>query len=422
MSNETLLNQLRIDRDAPKKRPQRRRRRPWALIIGAAAAALAVIGALVWYLVAQPDRTAVRAATAAAVSSAGAPQGAPLLDASGYVVAQREATVSAKIPGKVLAVLIQEGQRVAAGQVIARLDDSNARAAEAQAAAQVAQAEANVRLAQAALANAQVKFDRYGGLKGKGVVADQAIDDARTTLDNARADLGVQRSAVAVASAGLNVARRNLDDTIVRAPFAGVVTATAAQPGEIVAPVAGGGFTRTGICTIVDMDSLEVDVDVAESFINRVRQGMPAVVRLNAYPDWAIPAELLAVIPTADRSKATVAVRVALKVKDPRIVPEMGARVTFLSPAPAGAPAGGPEGGVSVPDEAVKTGDDGQSVVFVIGDGRRVERRAVRLGPHEGANQIVIAGLRPGETVAISDKTLNDGDKVRVIKGDAQGD
>jgi RND family efflux transporter MFP subunit len=411
MSNETLLNQLRIDRDEPRKRPPRRRRRPWLLLgAGAAAAALA---ALAWYLIAQPDRTPVREATAAAVSSAGAPQGAPLLDASGYVVAQRAATVSAKIPGKVVAVLIQEGQRVAANEIIARLDDSNARAAEAQAAAQVGQAQANVRLAEAALANAQVKYRRYAGLNGQGVVADQSIDDARTALQNAQATLGVQRSAVMVASAGLAVARRSLDDTIVRAPFAGVVTATAAQPGEIVAPVAGGGFTRTGICTIVDMDSLEVDVDVAESFINRVRQGMPAVVRLNAYPDWAIPAELIAVIPTADRSKATVAVRVALKAKDPRIVPEMGARVTFLSPTPAAGPAGAPEGGVSVPDDAVKTGDDGQSVVFVVSDGR-VERRAVRLGPHEGANQIVIAGLRPGEVVAISEKTLAEGDKVRV--------
>ncbi len=421
MSNETLLNQLRIDRDEPRKRPPRRRRRPWLLVGGGALAAAALIGALAWYLIAQPDRTPVREATAAAVSSAGAPQGAPLLDASGYVVAQRAATVSAKIPGKVVEVLIQEGQRVQAGQVIARLDDSNARAAAAQAAAQVGQAQANVRLAQAALANAQVKYRRYAGLNGQGVVADQSIDDARTALDNAEASLGVERSAVAVANAGLAVARRNLDDTVVRAPFAGVVTATAAEPGEIVAPVAGGGFTRTGICTIVDMDSLEVDVDVAESFINRVTQGMPAVVRLNAYPDWAIPAELIAVIPTADRSKATVTVRVALKSKDARIVPEMGARVTFLSPTPIGAQGGAPEGGVSVPDEAVKTGDDGQSVVFVVSDGR-VERRAVRLGPHEGANQIVIAGLRPGDVVAITDKTLNDGDKVRVTKSEVSSD
>jgi RND family efflux transporter MFP subunit len=421
MSNETLLNQLRIDRGEPGKRPPRRRRRPWVLIASATVAAVALVGGLAWYLIAQPDRTPVREATAAALPSAGAVGGAPLLDASGYVTAQREATVSSKVPGKVLVVLIQEGQRVAANQVLARLDDSNARAAEGQALAQVGEAQANVRLAESAVADADIKYQRYRGLAGQGVVADQSIDDARTTLDNARANLGVQRSAVGVAEAALQIARRNLDDTIVRAPFAGVVTAKSAQPGEIVAPVAGGGFTRTGICTIVDMDSLEVDVDVAESFINRVSQGMPAVVRLNAYPDWAIPAELVAVIPTADRSKATVAVRVGLKLKDPRIVPDMGARVTFLGPQPAAGQAGAPEGGVSVPDEAVKTGDDGQAVVFVVGDGK-VERRAVRLGPHEGANQIVIAGLHAGDVVAISDKTLNDGDKVRVVKSEPSSD
>jgi RND family efflux transporter MFP subunit len=421
MSNESLLNQLRIDRGEPGKRPPRRRRRPWVLIIGGGVVLIAAIAALAWYLIAQPDRTPVREATATAVSSGGVGGGVPLLDASGYVTAQREATVSAKIPGKVLVVLIQEGQRVAANQVLARLDDSNARAAEDQALAQVGQAQANVRAAEAAVADADVKYQRFRGLSGQGVVADQAIDDARTTLDSARANLGVQRSVVTVAKAGLEIARRNLDDTVVRAPFAGVVTAKSAQPGEIVAPVAGGGFTRTGICTIVDMDSLEVEVDVAESFINRVRQGMPAVVRLNAYPEWAIPAELITVIPTADRSKATVTVRVGLKARDPRIVPDMGARVTFLSPQPAGSQAQAPEGGVSVPDEAVKTDEDGQTVVFVVAGGR-LERRAVRLGPHEGQNQIVIAGLRAGDVVAISDKTLNDGDKVRVTKGDGSPD
>ncbi len=382
--------------------------------------AIVAVGLLAWFLIAQPDRTPVRAAQATAVAGGTGAQGAPLLDASGYVVAQREATVSSKIPGKVLEVYISEGQHVVAGQVIARLDDSNARASVAQAQAQVVQAQANVQQAQAALADAEIKYERYRGLTGQGVVAQQAIDDARTTVDNARAQVAVSRGAVGVAQAGLVISERNLDDTIVRAPFSGVITAKAAQPGEIVAPVAGGGFTRTGIGTIVDMDSLEVEVDVAESFINRVSQGMPAVVRLNAYPDWAIPADVIAVIPTADRSKATVTVRVEMKVKDPRIVPEMGARVTFLGPTPAagqGQPTAGR--GVVVPDDAVKTGDDGQSVVFVINDGR-VERRAVSLGPHESGGQMVIAGLRAGETVAITDKTLKDGDKVRLLHGDAE--
>jgi RND family efflux transporter MFP subunit len=416
MTNDALLHQLRIDR-GEKPRRSRGGGPPWMIIAIVAAVALAAIGALAWFLVAQPDRTPVHSATATALASGGAGQGAALLDASGYVVARRQATVSSKITGMVQQVLIEEGDHVQAGQVIARLDPSNAQAAEAQARAGVGQAQANIVLAQANLANADIKFKRYAGAAGQGIVAAQAIDDTRTAYDSARANLAVSRSQLAVSQAELEVARRNLDDTIVRAPFAGVVTVKAAQPGEIVSPVsAGGGFTRTGICTIVDMDSLEVEVDVAESFINRVSQGMPAVVKLNAYPDWEIPADVIAVIPTADRSKATVTVRVELKAKDARIVPDMGARVTFFSPATvAGAHAPPAQRGVLVPSDAVKTEDSGQAVVYVIEDGR-VERRAVGLGPQDSRGQVVLAGLQPGEVVAISDKPLSDGTKVRLVK------
>ena len=419
MTNDALLHQLRIDRSEKPRRPPGGGP-PWLLISAIAVVVLAAIGALVWFLIAQPDRTAVRAATATAIAPSGAAQGAALLDASGYVVARRQATVSSKITGMVEQVLIEEGDHVQAGQIIARLDASNARASEAQSQAQVAQSGANVQLAEANLANAGVKYNRYRGAAGEGIIATQAIDDTRTAFDSARASLAVSRGELAVSRAQLEVARRSLDDTVVRAPFAGVVTVKAAQPGEIVSPIsAGGGFTRTGICTIVDMDSLEVEVDVAESFINRVSQGMPAVVKLNAYPDWEIPADVIAVIPTADRSKATVTVRVQLKAKDARIVPEMGARVTFLSPTPSGARPGAAAGrGVIVPGDAVKTEDGGQSVVFVIEDGR-VERRAVKLGSQESAGQVVLAGLQPGDEVAISDKPLRDGAKVKLVKADS---
>jgi len=420
MTNDALLQQLRIDRSQKPRRP-RGEGPPWLIIAVVAIIVLAAIGALAWFLIAQPDRTPVRSATATAIGGASG-QGAALLDASGYVVARRQATVSSKITGMVQQVLIEEGDHVQAGQVIARLDPSNAQASEAQARAQVGQAQANVQLAQAGLADADIKYQRYRGAAGQGIIATQAIDDTRTAYDNARANLAVSRSQVVVAQAQLQVAERGLDDTVVRAPFAGVVTDKAAQPGEIVSPVsAGGGFTRTGICTIVDMDSLEVEVDVAESFINRVTPGMPATVKLNAYPDWEIPADVIAVIPTADRSKATVTVRVELKAKDARIVPEMGARVTFLSPAPAGARPGAVQRGVIVPNDAVKTEDGGQAVVFVIEDGR-VERRAVGLGPQESAGQVVLAGLRPGDVVAISDKPLSDGAKVRLAKDDPSAD
>jgi RND family efflux transporter MFP subunit len=417
MNKESLVNRLKIDR-APERRA--RRAAPNWLPLASIAAAVAFVIALGWLLIARPDLARVETAEARPAASGAAQTGPALLDASGYVVAQREATVSSKITGKVVEVAIEEGDHVQAGQVIARLDDSNARASQAQAQAELQQAEANVQLAQATLEDAAAKYQRYSAVSGQGLVSDQAIADARTPFDNARANLAVSQSQVAVARAAVGVAQRATDDTIVRAPFSGVVTVKAAQPGEIVSPIsAGGGFTRTGICTIVDMDSLEVDVDVAESFINKVAPGMPATVRLNAYPDWDIPAQVIEIIPTADQSKATVAVRVGFKVKDPRILPQMGASVTFRGPG-AG-PGGGAQRGVIVPAGAVTTGDDGQPAVFVVADGR-LDRRAVRLGARTGDGQVLLAGVQAGEAVALSgSKPLTDGARVRVAKVDNAG-
>jgi len=217
----------------------------------------------------------------------------------------------------------------------------------------------------------------------------------------------------------LEIAQRNQDDTIVHAPFSGVVTDKAAQQGEIVSPSsAGGGFTRTGICTIVDMDSLEAEVDVSENFIQRVRAGQPATVRLNAYPDWEIPASVIAIIPTADRSKATVKVRVGFKQKDPRILPEMGARVAFLAapaPATASSAADAPHGIVLPADAVLAQGDTG--TVFVI-EGNSVTRRSVRLGPRTSDGQVILSGISAGTRVAAGDLThLTDNAKVSVHEG-----
>jgi RND family efflux transporter MFP subunit len=223
----------------------------------------------------------------------------------------------------------------------------------------------------------------------------------------------------------LSVAERNLDDTIVRAPFTGIVTVKAAQPGEMVSPVsAGGGFTRTGIGTIVDMDSLEIQVDVNENFINRVRPDQQATARLNAYPDWQIPAHVIAVIPTADRSKGTVTVRIALDQKDARILPEMGVRVSFLADAtPPPDPGTAPKsaGGVNLPANAVQSSAEagagtggGTGTVFVV-HGDTVERRAVRLGAGSGDTATILSGLSAGERVAVGDfSQLKDGAKIRV--------
>jgi RND family efflux transporter MFP subunit len=416
MSREGLAQQLKIERDQPTRRRRRDSGGRWPVFIGVGVVLALIVGGAIWFFVTRPDLQSVEVADAKPAWSGAAAQSGALLDASGYVVAQREATVSAKVSGKVAKVMIEEGQHVSAGQVLATIDDSNARAALDQAAAQAASAQASVRVAQVALAEASPKFRRSSTLHSSGWLSDDDLETAQASYDGARENLALAQRQALAAKATVEVFRRGEDDTVVRAPFAGVVTATAAQPGEIVAPVAGGGFTRTGICTIVDMDSLEVEVDVAESFISRVTPGMPASVKLNAYPDWEIPAQVITVIPTADRSKATVTVRVGFKVKDPRIVPEMGAHVAFLSPAPSATSSATPSRTVIVPPDAVQTEDSGQAVVFVIADGR-AERRAVRLGDRNSQGQIVVAGLAPGEAVAVEGADhLKDGAGVKIAK------
>jgi RND family efflux transporter MFP subunit len=253
------------------------------------------------------------------------------------------------------------------------------------------------------------------GLVEQHYISESDLDTARTAVDNDQAQLETARSNVDVAEQGVTVAQRNLDDTVVRAPFAGVVTDKAAQPGEVVSPVsAGGGFTRTGICTVVDMDSLEVEVDVNESFINRVHADHAATVRLNAYPDWEIPAYVIAVIPTADRSKATVKVRIGFRQRDARILPEMGARVAFLGEAPA---AGAAPRGVVVPADAVEGAGPGTDtgVVYVIHDDR-VEKRTVKLGGRGADGQAVLSGISSGERLAAGDLgQLSDGARIRIV-------
>jgi len=411
-----LLNQLRIDRSSAPPPAERN----WTRWLVPGIVLLLIAAAAGWWL-SRPGAIPVKAATARALQGAGpgVSAGASLLDASGYVVARRQATVAAKITGKVTEVLIEEGRHVKAGDVIGRLDDTNIRAAYDQATAQLRFAKASLAEVQVQLGNAERNYRRVEGLVAQHFVSESDLDTARTNYENLQAQLATSQSNVQVAQEGVQVAQRNLDDTVVRAPFDGVVTTKDAQPGEMVSPIsAGGGFTRTGMGTIVDMDSLEVEVDVNESFINRVHADQPASVRLNAYTDWEIPAYVIAVIPTADRSKATVKVRVGFKTKDPRILPEMGARVAFLSeaaPETAGAPA--PKPGVLVPPDAVQGGSNNSDagVVYVIRSDDTVERRAVRLGARGSDGQTVLSGLSAGERVAIGDfAKLADGAKIKV--------
>jgi RND family efflux transporter MFP subunit len=401
-----LLEQLRIERPVEETRS-----RAWLWWTLATVGLLGGGGAGWFAYAAAPT---VRVAVAQAAASGTAAEAAAVLDASGYVVARRQATVSAKITGKVAAVSIEEGQYVERDAIIARLDDANARAALDQAAAQREQARANLMAARVALENATPIFSRNEQQFQRAVISAQSFDTAKASYDAAGASVAVAASALEVTEATLALAQRNVDDTIVRAPFAGVVTVKAAQEGEMVSPIsAGGGFTRTGIGTIVDMDSLEVEVDVSENFINRVHAGQRVAARLNAYADWEIPARVVAIIPTADRAKATVKVRVAFDALDPRILPQMGVRVSFLEDGDAQRAAA--RDIVSVPAEAVAgSGDVG--AVFVVADGR-VERRSVRLGARSGAEQVVESGLIAGTEVVVGGlDALADGARVRVAR------
>jgi len=397
----SLIEQLRIERPAEAEPST------WPKWVAIAVAVVAVAGVATWLLL--PRGVAVRAATVELAPAEAAAAGpGTILDASGYVVARRQATVSSKITGKVVQVYIEEGKRVARDEIIAQLDDTNARAALEQARAASAQAEANLTAAQVAFDNAGPTFKRNEQQLEKAVISQQTFDTAKAAYDAARTGLDVAKRAVEVARSAVTFADRNLDDTIVRAPFAGIVTVKAAQEGEMISPIsAGGGYTRTGVGTIVDMDSLEIEVDVSENFINRVHPDQAVTARLNAYPDWAIPAHVIAIIPTADRAKATVKVRVGFDARDDRILPEMGVRVAFLD-TPTSAPtesasAAGAQRAFVVPTDAVQaSGDTG--VVFVLNDDR-VERRAVRLGAR-------VAG---GARVAAGDLSqLADGTRVRV--------
>jgi RND family efflux transporter MFP subunit len=413
-----LLEQLRIDRSQTAQRPPTGRRRRW--LIGAVC--MLIIAAFVFRMVNSARQTiSVRAVAAKAIAmsgATGAAAGGSLLDASGYVVALRQASVSAKAIYKVNEVLVQEGQAVRQGQIIARLDDTNARAALEQSRAQVKQLEAALAAAKVAADDTRPIYLRNKTQLAEELISPETFDASKSTYDAAQTAILVAESNLTVAKAAVDIAQRYEDDTIIKAPFDGVVTVKTAQPGEIVSPQFSGGG---GIAKIVDMDSLEVDVDVSENFINRVRPGQPARVTLNAYPDWQIPAEVIAVIPTADRSKATVKVRIGFKQKDARIVPEMGARVSFLDDAAqprdgAAGDASTPQrSAVLVPAEAVQANGD-TGTVFVI-NGNVVERRTVRLGAHGPDGQTILAGLQSGAVLAIGDfSRLTDGSRVRITQ------
>ena len=400
------LDALRIERE-----PERRGLGRWIIWTGF----VIVLGALGfggWRWITRERPIEVQATT---VTMRPAGTQAAVLNASGYVTARRRATVSSKITGKVVEVNVEEGRRVTKGQVLARLDDSTPRAALALAQAQAEAARRSLRENEVRLAQAQLNQRRTAQLLQERIASQSQLDDAKAETDSIEARIGALQEQIRVAERQIELQEAELANYVIQAPFSGVAISKDAQPGEMVSPVtAGGGFTRTGISTIVDMTSLEIEVDVNESYISRVGPGQDADAVLDAYPDWHIPARVITLVPTADRQKATVLVRLAFVKLDPRILPDMAIKVTFLREGDGDSTAtDGKQPVPLVPRPAIKTvGSD--SFAFVV-RGDVVERRAIRVGGTDGERVEVLAGLQPGDRVVLSPPpNLADQSKVTV--------
>jgi RND family efflux transporter MFP subunit len=401
------LNALRMDHGADDAHLKRRSRPVLLGILTVLAAVTAV--SLWWWL--KPSSIGVTVAQAQSVQDR-SNAGARVLNASGYVVPRLQAVVSSKVTGKVRQVLVEEGMHVKTGQVLARLDDATARDQVNIARSQLAAAQAQTTQSEVEHANAVRDLERTRTLYARHLVSQSDMDAATTREASLKAVMDSAREQAGVARDNLALDQQLLDDTVIRAPFAGVVVSKDAQPGEMISPMsAGGGFTRTGICTIVDMSSIEIDVDVNEAYIERVHTGQKVDAVLDAYPDWHIPSHVISIIPTADRDKATVKVRVGFDKLDPRILPQMSVQVWFI---------GDEEGGVQparsrvlIPQAAVHR-DGSTPYVFVITDGH-AERRAIKSGANEGDKLEVLAGLKGDEQVIVTaDKPITDGARVKV--------
>ena len=413
MDKKALLSELKIDRDSDSA-PSSVRPFKWLLLIAVVGGA----GFVAFTAVLPSEASTVSVRTAVAENLAAAAAGDSVLDATGYVVARRQATVSSKTTGKVVEVLVEEGMLVEEGQLLAQLDDSITRAQLELSQSQLRASRASLDEMKVQLKQARLDLDRTSSLAQRKLASQAHLDRDTLTVEGLMARLARVEQESNVAERHADVQRQMLADMQIRAPFAGVVVAKAAQPGEMISPVsAGGGFTRTGICTIVDMDSLEVEVDVNEAYINRVFPGQPATVALNAYPDMQIPAAVIAIIPTADRNKATVRVRIRILERDDRVLPDMGVKVRFLDDAPSPPPVA--ETGVLVPADAVMdTGNE--AYVWVVSEDRVARRPVVIAEPH-GARLRVVSGLRSGERVvsfpagSSADLDLADGDRVQIL-------
>ena len=407
--DQNALDSLRIER-APE--PTAKGSNPvyrWFLVAVLAIAAIA--GA---YALLRDSAIEVETATAVAAPAAGG-GGAAVLNASGYVVARRQSTVSSKVTGRVDEVLIEEGMSVKEGQLLARLDATTTRPVHALAQRQLEAARKNLEEVEVRMAEAERNLRRMQQLRTDKLVSELQLDQAQSEYAALSARLEALKSEVQVAAGAVRVRAQDLDDLLVRAPFDGVVVSKDAQPGEMVSPIsAGGGFTRTGIATIVDMDSREIEVDVNEAFINRVKANQKTEAVLDAYPDWIIPSHVINIVPTADRQKATVRVRIAFDQLEPRILPDMGVKVSFLEDR--GEEAVAARAAVRVPSAAViKDGET--SYVWRVIDGE-VERVAVRTGGERDGQIELLSGVSAGDVVvAAPTEGLVEGASVKTKSG-----
>jgi RND family efflux transporter MFP subunit len=386
--DKAALESLRLEREPDQDRYRERggtRRRRW--IVAALAALVVVLFAWRSFNGAVPVTTITVDAPA---------ENGAVLNASGYVVARRLATVSSKVTGRVSEVLFEEGAEVDAGLVLARLDRTTAEAEFGVAATGLEAARRNLQEIEVRLADARRTLERNRSLFDRKLVAQSVLDASHAEAAALAARLAAANAEVDVANARLALARQALEDLEIRAPFKGVVISKDAQPGEMVSPIsAGGGYTRTGIATLVDMESREVEVDVNEAYINRVRPGQRTECVLDAYPDWRIPGHVISIVPTADRQKATVRVRIGLDELDPRILPDMGIKVSFLEDAEASAAT--PQ--IHVPPNAI-AGEGDETYVWVVRDGK-VERRPVKTAKTPDGQVAVLEGLEGGETLVV---------------------
>jgi len=419
---KTLKPDLGSLRISDTKRNATRRSRRWLwLILGALALFLLAVAASAFR-----DRKA-EVEVAAARKPVSGPAG--VLNASGYITPRRRATIAAKITGRVTSVKFDEGTRVAEGQLLATLDDSDARRALDSAKADRDSAQAAIADFEVQLRNAEIELRRTQQLVKEGVQTQQALDLAVTTADSLRAKINLAKQQVAGSEARIREQQQAVDNCTIRAPYAGIVVSKDAQVGEMVSPVsAGGGFTRTGIATIVDLHSNEIEVDVSESYIAKVQANQPVTAILDAYPDWSIPAKVRTVIPTADRQKATVKVRISFTddghirlidpATQPRILPDMGVKVTFLEdekPKAAADKSTAAPAVALVPQAAIHQ-DNSSKFVFVM-KGDTVERRAVTVGSVRGTDVEILAGIQPDAVVVVKGpESLRDGQSVQILK------